>query len=96
VVACDCVEACHGAEERMAVPLNWKGSLCFQLFLITFSTISVPSVATKSQGENICLQCSVPGISICSPCGFGLSTHGGGLSEVYVHGLDYDLVGLDG
>ena len=45
------VEAGHGAEERMAVPLNWKGSLSFQLFLITFSTISVPSVATKARGK---------------------------------------------
>jgi hypothetical protein len=96
VVACDCVEACHGAEETMAVPLNWKGSLSFQLFLITFSTISVPSVATKGSGENICLQCSVPGISTCSPCGLGLSPHGGVLSEVYVHGLGHDLVGLEG
>ena len=51
MVACDCVEAGHGAEERMAVPLNWKGSLSFQLFLITFSTISVPSVATKARGK---------------------------------------------
>lgn len=87
--------ACHGAAERMAVPLNGEDGLSFQLFLITFSTISVPSVATKAWRENICLQCSVPGISICSPCGLGFSPHGGGLAEVYVHGLGYDLVGLE-
>ena len=75
-------------------PLNGKGGLSFQLFLITLSTISVPFVATKARCKTFACNCSVPGISMCSPCGLGLSPHGGGLAGVYVHGLGYDLVGL--
>ena len=36
---------------------------------------------------------------MCSPCGLGLSPHGGGLAGgrgAYVHGLGYGLVGLGG
>lgn len=42
------------AEERMAVPLNWKGGVSFQLFLITFSTISVPSVTEARKKTFAC------------------------------------------
>ena len=93
---CLCVEACHGAARcrKDGSAFKWERRPILPTVSHNFVNYFCTFCCYQSQLKTFACNCSVPGISMCSPCGLGLSPHGGGLAGVYVHGLGYDLVGL--